>query len=132
MPGLGIKGAPNTYGWCELNTRGVDRAAEFYAKVLGWNAHRAAGSQEGTPYTEWQLGGKSFGGAMEMDAVGLPAEMPPHWLVYFNTADIDAAVARVTELGGKVMMEPTGYPGGRFAVVADSVGCPFGLMISES
>ena len=132
MPGLGIKGEPNTYGWCELNTRGVDRAAEFYKSVFGWDAHLASGSQEGVPYTEWQLGGRSFGGAIDMANVGLPAEMPPHWLVYFNTADIQVAVARVAELGGKVMMEPTDYPGGRFAVVADPVGCAFGLMISDS
>jgi uncharacterized protein len=128
MPGLGTLDEPNTFGWCELNTRGVDNAAEFYANVFGWSPHRTEASQDGPPYTEWQLGGKSLGGAMDTADFGMPADVPPHWLVYFESADVDAAAARVAELGGTVMLEPHDYPGGKFAVVSDPVGASFGLM----
>jgi predicted enzyme related to lactoylglutathione lyase len=131
MVGLGIKDAANAFGWCELNTRGVDRAAQFYGTVFGWKAHRPATSTEGMPYTEWQLDGQSFGGAMDMADSDMAEDVPPHWLVYFNSPDIDAAVARVRELGGRVMMEPQGYPGGKFAVVGDPSGTPFGLMSAD-
>ena len=128
MPGLGKMDAPNTFGWCELNAHGIDKAAEFYEKVFGWSAHRTDTSAGGPPYTEWQLGGKSFGGAMDMADSMMPPEVPPHWLVYFGATDVDAAAAKVLELGGTVMLEPHDYPGGKFAVVSDPVGASFGLM----
>ncbi|MEA2646801.1 MAG: uncharacterized protein QOE92_1884 [Chloroflexota bacterium] len=131
MPGMGKLGEPNTFGWCELNTRDVEAAAGFYAKVFGWSAHRSQGSQDGVPYTEWQLDGKSFGGAMDMSNTPIPADVPPHWLVYFNVTDIDASTAKVPGLGGKGMMGPEAYPGGKFSVVAEPSGAAFGLMQSS-
>ncbi|HEV1998599.1 MAG TPA: VOC family protein [Candidatus Dormibacteraeota bacterium] len=128
MPGLGRIGAPNTFGWCELNTRGVDKAAEFYKGVFGWNAHKPDNGEGAPPYTEWQLNGQSFGGGIDMADTGMPEGIPPHWLVYFATDDIDTLAAKVAELGGKVMLEPREYPGGKFAVVTDPVGASFGLM----
>jgi predicted enzyme related to lactoylglutathione lyase len=62
----------------------------------------------------------------------LPAEVPPHWLVYVEVADTDAAVAKVSQLGGAVMVAGTDYPGGRFAVVGDPQGAAFGLMTPAS
>lgn len=43
-------------------------------------------------------------------------------LAYFDVADIDAAIARVHELGGSVI-----HPGADFAICRDSEGSPFGL-----
>ncbi|MFN2465229.1 MAG: VOC family protein [Candidatus Dormibacteria bacterium] len=126
--GVGKLGQANTFGWCELNIRGVDGVADFYAQVFGWNAHTTEASEGGPRYTEWQLDGKSFGGAIDMADTGMPEGVPPHWLVYFISSDISATAARVRELGGNVMMEPTDYPGGQFAVVTDNVGAAFGLM----
>jgi predicted enzyme related to lactoylglutathione lyase len=48
-------------------------------------------------------------------------------LVYFGTADIDASMARVTELGGKAG-EKQEIPGvGHYAVCTDTEGNQFGL-----
>jgi hypothetical protein len=58
----------------------------------------------------------------------MPAELPPHWLVYFAVADCDAAVAHVSELGGSVKMPPMDVPPGRFAVVSDPHGALFAVM----
>ncbi len=43
-------------------------------------------------------------------------------LPYFEVADIEAALARVVELGGTVI-----HPGKRWAICRDSEGSPFGL-----
>lgn len=43
-------------------------------------------------------------------------------LPYFAVADLDAALARVDELGGSVV-----HAGGRWAICRDSEGSPFGL-----
>ncbi len=43
-------------------------------------------------------------------------------LPYFRVADMDAALARVVELGGEIV-----HPGERWAICRDSEGSPFGL-----
>jgi predicted enzyme related to lactoylglutathione lyase len=58
----------------------------------------------------------------------MPAEVPPFWAVYFSVADTDAAVARITELGGSVMMPPMDIEPGRFATVADPTGATFNVI----
>jgi predicted enzyme related to lactoylglutathione lyase len=57
-----------------------------------------------------------------------PEEVPPHWMVYFAVDDIDAAAARVEELGGRVAVPPTDTPAGRFAVVNDPQGAVFSII----
>ena len=58
----------------------------------------------------------------------MPAEVPSHWVVYFNVTDTDDAVARVAELGGAVIMPPMDIEPGRFAVVADPTGATFNVI----
>ena len=54
--------------------------------------------------------------------------VPPFWAVYFAVSDTDAAVARVTELGGSQIMPPMDIEPGRFAVVADPTGAVFNVI----
>jgi uncharacterized protein len=120
-------GATNGFGWAELNARGLDKDVPFYRSVFGWTA-RTAPMGEGMPdYTEWQVNGESIGGGMEMTA-DFPAGMPSYWLVYFGVADVDAAFAKGVEAGGKAMVPPTDFPGGRFGILADPQGAAFGLL----
>jgi predicted enzyme related to lactoylglutathione lyase len=58
----------------------------------------------------------------------MPAEVPPHWGVYFTVADADAAVSKVAELGGAVMLPPMDIEPGRFAAVADPTGAIFSVI----
>ena len=37
---------------------------------------------------------------------------PPHWLYYIRVANVDEAVERVDENGGKVLNGPMAVPGG--------------------
>ena len=78
-------------------------------------------------YTEWQVDGRSVAGMMQKPPM-MPAEVPPFWGVYFSVTDTDAAVARVAELGGSVMMPPMDIEPGRFAVVADPTGAVFNVI----
>jgi predicted enzyme related to lactoylglutathione lyase len=55
-------------------------------------------------------------------------KLPPRWIYYVNVADIDAAVARARECGGKTLHGPTDVPGGgRMAQCLDAQGGPFAL-----
>jgi len=115
----------NAYGWGELNARGVDKVLPFYRDVFGWTL-KSSGDPS-FPYTEFLVDGESVAGATEMSPMA-PAEMPNYWLVYFNVGDVDAAAATAEEAGGKVMLAPLDFPGGRMAMIADPEGGIFGLL----
>ncbi|MHA6723838.1 VOC family protein [Sphingomonas sp. RS2018] len=116
--------------WFELSTAEPDAAQNFLERVVGW---RFATS----PLPEH--GGYRMGGPGEHDAVaglmdgGSTAGGLPGWSIYLAADDVDAAAARVNELGGTVHFGPADIPQvGRFAVVADPQGVIFTLMRGDS
>jgi predicted enzyme related to lactoylglutathione lyase len=58
----------------------------------------------------------------------MPAEVPPHWAVYFTVEGTDATADKVKELGGQVLMGPMDIEPGRFAVVSDPQGAVFNII----
>jgi predicted enzyme related to lactoylglutathione lyase len=123
--GADLVNEPGAFCWNELATRDVDAAKRFYGAVFGWDAETNAYGE--TSYTEWKLGGRSIGGMIQMNEQW-PEDVPPHWMVYFATDDVDAATRRVEELGGKVSVPPTDTPAGRFTVVNDPHGAVFSII----
>jgi uncharacterized protein len=115
------------FGWNELGTRDTAAAKEFYTRVFGWDYAEEESERAGT-YTVWKDGDAMVGGMLDMDAAGMPAEVPPHWLVYFTVEDADATVAKAQAGGGDVRFGPIDIPIGRFAVVADQFGAVFAVM----
>ena len=113
--------------WLELLTTSTAAAATFYPAVLGW-AH-AEVPMGASPYHLFRRG--------ERDAAGMApappdAQDPPGWLAYVYTSDMDASLARVTDLGGRISRSATHVPGvGHFAVVADPLGGKLALFRSE-
>jgi predicted enzyme related to lactoylglutathione lyase len=126
-PGAMLVNEPGTWSWSELITTDEAASKAFYGSVFGWDAvtHPPAGPTGA--YTEWQVDGRSIGGMMLKPPM-MPAEVPPHWDVYFSVADTDAAAARVGELGGAVLMPAMDIEPGRFAVVADPTGAVFNII----
>jgi hypothetical protein len=52
-----------------------------------------------------------------------------HWLEFVRVEDVGAAVAKASQLGGKILVDPRAdRQGGQIAVVADPSGAPVGLM----
>ncbi len=129
MAGARLIGEPNTLGWAELNSRGVDKSIPFYKKVFGWGEKTSemAPDAGGGQYTEFQLAGDSIAGGMEMNPM-VPAEVPSYWMVYFAVDDVDKAFKKATEAGGQEMLAPQDMPGGRFAILSDPQGAAFGLL----
>ncbi len=130
MRGAALFNQPGALSWNELQTTDVAAAKTFYGSVFGWAAADSSmGQGEGAPaYTEWKLNDRSIGGAMVIQNPGIP----PHWLAYFSVEDCDTAAARVSELGGRVMMPPMSFGPGRFAVVTDPQGAAFALFQDTS
>jgi uncharacterized protein len=120
----------NSFGWAELNARGVDKALPFYAKVFGWTTKTSDMGEGNPPYTEFQLDGHSVGGAWEMNPM-VPAQVPSYWQVYFTVDDVDAAARKAVAAGAREMLAPQDFPGGRFAILTDPQGASFGLLKTQ-
>jgi predicted enzyme related to lactoylglutathione lyase len=128
MAGAQVLGAPNSFGWAELNARGIGKAVPFYKTVFGWGDKKSTMGPEGAPaYTEFQLDGESIAGGQEMPSM-VPAGVPSYWLVYFNVEDVDKAFKKATDKGARTMLAPNDFPGGRFAILSDPQGATFGLL----
>jgi predicted enzyme related to lactoylglutathione lyase len=126
MAGSSIIGEANSFGWSELNARGVENAKTFYKKLFGWG-EKNSDMGEGQQYTEFLVAGESIAGGMEMNPM-VPAEVPSYWLAYFTVVDVDEAHKKATGLGATSMLEPQDFPGGRFAILSDPQGASFGLL----
>jgi uncharacterized protein len=107
----------------QLNTSDTSAAGEFYSSLFGWEVRGV--DAPGPPYY-----GIYNDGALNAGMMGLPegSPGPPHWLVYFGSEDLDAAVERIGELGGRTLVEPMEVPGGRIAVAQDPQGGTFALV----
>lgn len=121
---------PNNHGdflWYELMTVDADSAARFYGGLLGWDFQPAG--QEGMDYRTFAKDGEGIGGLMALTDEMTAGGARPMWAGYVTVDDVDASAARITELGGTVMMGPQDIPGvGRFAFAADPSGAPFYIM----
>jgi predicted enzyme related to lactoylglutathione lyase len=117
----------NSYGWAELNARGIESAIPFYTQVFGWTTKTSEMGKGQPPYTEFLLEGQSIAGAWEMNPM-VPAQMPSYWQVYFSVDDVDSAHRKAIDAGAHEMLAPQDFPGGRFAIISDPQGASFGLL----
>lgn len=107
--------------WNELATRELDRAAEFFGGLFGWQTRDNPDSP--ARYLIATNEGRRNAGLMEMTEEW--GDLPPHWTVYFAVEDVDATAKKVQELGGKLHFGPFPTPAGPMAVVADPQGAHF-------
>jgi predicted enzyme related to lactoylglutathione lyase len=114
-----------SFGWNELGTRDVPAAREFYGKVFGWTVEEQEMPGMGT-YNVWKDGEHVRGGMMDIS--GMPAEVPPHWLVYFTVPDADAAAETAKAAGGQLLNGPFDIRVGRLAILMDPQGAMFAVM----
>ena len=119
--GAKILNEPGALCWTELTTTDAKAAEAFYTQLFGWTPKHSP------EYTEFSVGGTPSIGMMPKPK-DMPADIPSYWMPYFQVADTDASVAKVKELGGKVMVPPTDIPKtGRFAIVNDPQGAMFAV-----
>jgi uncharacterized protein len=118
---------PGTFSWTELLTTDAAGAREFYCRLLDWT-YEEVPMGPGMMYTVFQVDGKPSAGMMQMFSPQFEG-VPPNWLSYVSVADCDAAVARSTELGAKIIMPPQDIPNtGRFSVLQDPTGAVFAFI----
>ena len=111
--GASIVNAHGALSWNELATPDLDASADFYGELFGWKAEPFEGMP--FPYRVIQNADGNSNGGMR------PAQEnePTYWLVYFGTDDIDASLAKSTELGRH---HPRGRDGHRHGQDRDLAG----------
>ena len=92
--GFELTGEAGAPAWFELHTGQYDKAVSFYREVFGWDTHAMSDTPE-FRYTTLGEGEGQLAGIMD------DKEEPSGWNVYFEVADVDAALERVEELGGR-------------------------------
>ncbi|MEU7135886.1 VOC family protein [Streptomyces sp. NPDC046261] len=117
-------GTPGTEGtpvWHELVTHDAAAVLKFYRALFGYET-KVAGAVDCDVFT-LHVDGRPVA---SIRGAG-PSLLHPHWMTYFEVADVDATVRRVAELGGRVLSGPRETPAGRAATVADPEGAAFTL-----
>jgi uncharacterized protein len=105
----------SSIAWFEIAAGDTGRAQKFYGELLGWQF------QPFEPGGDYYMAGEA-GGAIYPGANGQPSV-----LVYFGVDDVEAATARVGDLGGEAG-EIQEIPGvGRYSICTDTEGNRIGL-----
>jgi uncharacterized protein len=120
--GAEITEVPGTMTWCELHTRDVAKARDFYCALYGLTSAQMPGAP--MEYYTIQRGGAKLAGVMQMDQK-MPAFVPPHWVCYFQVGSVDEVAKQTVPHGGKVLSEPFDSPFGRLAWIEDPFGAQF-------
>lgn len=119
--------APGTFCWPELATSDQAGAEKFYGELFGWNLAKTPMGPD-SHYTIFLKGENSVAAAAQQDAEQKKAGIPPHWLSYASTADVDASLEKAKSLGATVVAGPFDVmEHGRMAVLADPTGAAFAL-----
>jgi predicted enzyme related to lactoylglutathione lyase len=111
--------------WNELATRDPDAAREFYAALFGWEGEVGEGG-----YTMIRNAGRLNGGIRPLTEE--EGGVPPHWIVYFAVKSAEDAVRAAQPAGARTLVPPIDVSIGRFAVIADPQGAPFGVFEGDT
>ncbi|HJV08845.1 MAG TPA: VOC family protein [Acidimicrobiales bacterium] len=113
---------PGVPCWVDVTVPDPPAAAAFYGQVFGWELEDRVPADVPGHYFIARLDGR------DVAAVGSQIHGPPAWNTFIGVESADDAAARVSEAGGRVLVEPfdTG-PAGRMAVCADPAGAVFDL-----
>ncbi|MGE0548163.1 MAG: VOC family protein [Kofleriaceae bacterium] len=121
--------------WYELLTTDPKGAMAFYPEVIGWKTQPFG---QGGNYTMWVGSQGPLGGVTQLPELAKTMGAPPYWQGNVEVANVDDTIAKVKQLGGKVLVVEEVATVGRFAVIADpqgaviSVFTPAGVMESHA
>ena len=120
---------PGKLVWADLFTSEPDAASKFYCGLLGWTATSI--DQKGKAYIVFSNGGVPVAGIAPHSFA--KESHPSRWIGYVSVSDINATVAAVGQLGGKIHGNVRDFPDrGQQAIIGDSEGNPIGLLQSSS
>jgi predicted enzyme related to lactoylglutathione lyase len=105
----------------EVTADDVERAADFYAKALGWRS-------EGSPFAEgYKMAATGEGSGINGAIMERKLQAQPT-IVWVEVDDVNAAIESVRNAGGSTVNEKSTIPGqGQVIYVRDTEGNVLGL-----
>ncbi len=116
------------FSWNELMTPDLAKAKDFYGEIFGWTYTEETitqGPMAGQPYVVAHAGETMAAGMLPLCS----PEVPPNWGAYVTVENLTETLAKVENLGGKVIIPGTPVKDmGLFAVIQDNTGAFLMLM----
>lgn len=115
------------FSWVDLVAHDLDAAKRWYAELFGWEA-KDQDTQGGPPYVMFLQDGVPVAGAGQMSDEMKGMGAPAMWNDYVTVEDIEAVAAKVSELGGEVMVPVMKVlDAGQLAFFKDPTGASFAI-----
>jgi predicted enzyme related to lactoylglutathione lyase len=119
------------FSWHELYTTDHEAAFAFYQRIVGWERLGEFDMGPMGMYLLWGRNGRQLGGMLTLPKGMTTPDgraVPPSWMYYVTVNDLDAALARATAKGARVLNGPMEVPGGqRIVQLMDPQGAAFAL-----
>ncbi|MGI9330584.1 MAG: VOC family protein [Gammaproteobacteria bacterium] len=119
---------PGEWIWFNLYTRNASESAGFYASLFNYDTHAPEAGGNESEVLDIFLARQNYSRA-GVRQLSTGSESQPTWIGYIRVSDVNAMVARATDLGGEAIFKPDdSVVEGDLAVVSDPVGAPIGLL----
>jgi predicted enzyme related to lactoylglutathione lyase len=99
-----IKSHPEgTFCWVDLVADDPDAIKEFYSKLFGWGCFNASEGTDMPPYYMFTINDKPVSAMYKKG----PQQqgMPPHWMPYICTKDINSVLDKTKDAGGNAITD---------------------------
>jgi uncharacterized protein len=118
-----------SFVWHEVGTTDLQAGEDFYSRIAGWKADSWS---QNPSYKIFSARREPKAGLYLITDAPNTLTLPPHWLSYIGTPDVDATVRQAVELGGKVMVPAYNVPNvGRMAHLQYPQGGLFAVSSQE-
>lgn len=124
--GIDTEERPGEPIWFEAYSRDFGATRDFLRDVFDWDPQLQGDTDEFRYATNGEPASAEAG---LMDASSWGEEFQPAWTAYIKVDDMDAAIARVVELGGSVVNGPDDTPYGVLTEIADPAGQRLKIMV---
>lgn len=115
-----FEAVPGMPYWIDLSTSDIAKSAHFYSTVLGWEI-----TEVNDGYRMARVQGLPVAGFIEQQG---ESTIPDTWVTYFLSDDLEATATQITELGGRILAQPTEVHLGRILLAVDTAGSLFGVI----
>lgn len=107
--------------WADLATPDFEGAKRFYSALFGWDCQDQ--EPDAGPYALAMQRGEPAAGIYQAQG-----DMASVWTTYIAVDDADSTAEKITEAGGRILMEPYDVTdSGRMAIASDPSGAIFGI-----
>lgn len=104
--------------WTDLTVPDAESVRDFYQAVVGWKPEDVPVED----YVDFNMMANNQPIVGVCHKQGVNKSIPSQWMNYFSVEDLDASLKKVVELNGKVVKEPSGDAGSRYAIIEDPSG----------